>query len=182
MAGFDRVCITTQNGILGAICNDHDGTVSGQFYTAPEDLTELAQLMGYKEEESEYGTIADDLDQDLANEYLEAQQLTQFMDKLVPIKDTITTYSVNESITKYDLLTTDKEGNEVLLSNTSYNKACNWLSNELKKNNFKIVDTETLDTDKTIIKTNSKTNYVYNEKEGSLKKLKESEESIKFIC
>lgn len=97
MAGFDRVCITTQNGILGAICNDHDGTVSGQFYTAPEDLTELAQLMGYKEEESEYGTIADDLDQDLANEYLEAQQLTQFMDKLVPIKDTITAYSVNES-------------------------------------------------------------------------------------
>lgn len=97
MAGFDRVCITTQNGILGAICNDHDGTVSGQFYTAPEDLTELAQLMGYKEEESNYGTIADDLDQDLANEYLEAQQLTQFMDKLVPIKDTITAYSVNES-------------------------------------------------------------------------------------
>lgn len=97
MAGFDRVCITTQNGILGAICNDHDGTVSGQFYTVPEDLTELAQLMGYKEEESNYRTIADDLDQDLANEYLEAQQLTQFMDKLVPIKDTITAYSVNES-------------------------------------------------------------------------------------
>ena len=90
------------------------------------------------------------------------------------LKDNLKENELSESITKYDLLTTDKEGNEVLLSNVSYNKACNWLSNELKKNNFKIVDTKTLDTDKTIIKTNSKTNYVYSEKEGSLKKLNES--------
>ena len=50
IGGFDRVCITTQNGILGAICNDHDGTVSGQFYTLPDDKTELIKAMGYEEE------------------------------------------------------------------------------------------------------------------------------------
>ena len=116
ISGFDRVCITTHNGILGAICNDHDGTVSGQFYTLPDDKTELIKALGYEEEGrkifdeyDEYGglRIADydnveeflqdympqQFDEDLYYGGIDASDLNKHIDLLKPIKDTISGYA-----------------------------------------------------------------------------------------
>lgn len=116
IGGFDRVCITTQNGILGAICNDHDGTVSGQFYTLPDDKSELIKAMGYEEEGrkvfdeyDDYGNfhIADydnveeflkdympqQFDEDIYYGGIDASDLNKHIDLLKPIKDTISGYA-----------------------------------------------------------------------------------------
>ena len=47
--------------------------------------------------------------------------------KLDDIEDTLT----EASVTKFQTLTVDKDGNEMLLKDTSYNHACSWLEKEL---------------------------------------------------
>lgn len=105
MGNFDRVCITTQNGILGTICNDHDGTVSGQFYTLPDDKTELIKTMGYEdiikerydEEDldkyNENDLMETEFDNDLYYGGIDAGDLNKYIDLLKPIKDTISGYA-----------------------------------------------------------------------------------------
>lgn len=112
MGGFDRVCITTQDGILGAICNDHDGTVSGQFYTLPDDKTELIKALGYEDiikerydEEDldrydEMDLMETEFNNDLMYEGIDARDLTEHLDLLKPIKDTISGYTPDPEGTK----------------------------------------------------------------------------------
>ena len=77
------------------------------------------------------------------------------------------------SVTKFQTLTVDKDGNEMLLKDTSYNHACSWLEKELAKAGSKVVDTETKG-DKTIIKADNKTKFEYDEEKGTLKRLEET--------
>ena len=77
------------------------------------------------------------------------------------------------SVTKFQTLTVDKDGNEMLLKDTSYNHACSWLEKELAKTGSKVVDTETKG-NKTIIKADNKTKFEYDEEKGTLKRLEES--------
>ena len=112
MGNFDRVCITTQNGILGAICNDHDGTVSGQFYTLPDDKTELIKALGYEdiikerydeedlERYDEMDLMETEFNNDLMYEGIDAKDLTEHLDLLKPIKDTISGYTPDPEGTK----------------------------------------------------------------------------------
>ena len=112
MGNFDRVCITTQDGILGAICNDHDGTVSGQFYTLPDDKTELIKALGYEDiikerydEEDldrydEMDLMETEFNNDLMYEGIDARDLTEHLDLLKPIKDTISGYTTDPEGTK----------------------------------------------------------------------------------
>ena len=105
MGNFDRVCITTQNGILGTICNDHDGTVSGQFYTLPDDKSELIKTMGYEdiikerydEEDldkyNENDLMETEFNNDLYYGGIDAGDLNEHIDLLKPIKDTISGYA-----------------------------------------------------------------------------------------
>lgn len=105
MGNFDRVCITTQNEILGTICNDHDGTVSGQFYTLPDDKTELIKAMGYEdiikerydEEDldkyNENDLMETEFNNDLYYGGIDASDLNKYIDLLKPIKDTISGYA-----------------------------------------------------------------------------------------
>lgn len=108
MGNFDRVCITTKNGILGSILGDHDGTVSGQFYTIPADekaRLNLIKAMGYEdrvkenyyEEDIENSNMEDlmetEFNSDLMYGGVDAQDFTNHMDLLVPIKDTISGYT-----------------------------------------------------------------------------------------
>ena len=99
MGNFDRVCITTKNGILGAILDDHDGTISGQFYTLPENLTDLVKAINYEQyvdipeditDEAEIlETVIDQFEEDLVYGSVDVQDLTNHIELLVPIKDTI---------------------------------------------------------------------------------------------
>ena len=108
MGNFDRVCITTKNGVLGSILSDHDGTVSGQFYTIPADekaRLNLIKAMGYEdrvkenyyEEDIENSNMEDlmetEFNSDLMYGGVDAQDFTNHMDLLVPIKDTISGYT-----------------------------------------------------------------------------------------
>ena len=108
MGNFDRVCITTKNGVLGSILGDHDGTVSGQFYTIPADekaRLNLIKAMGYEdrvkenyyEEDIENSNMEDlmetEFNSDLMYGGVDAQDFTNHMDLLVPIKDTISGYT-----------------------------------------------------------------------------------------
>ena len=90
--------------------------------------------------------------------------------KLDDIEDTLT----EASVTKFQTLTVDKDGNEMLLKDTSYNHACSWLEKELAKAGSKVVDTETKG-NKTIIKADNKTKFEYDEEKGTLKRLEEAE-------
>lgn len=125
MGGFDRVCITTQNGILGAICNDHDGTVSGQFYTLPDDKTELIKALGYEEiikerydEEdldkyNEMDLMETEFNNDLMYEGIDARDLTEHLDLLKPIKDTISGYTSDPDKTKTESKEVKIENNRI---------------------------------------------------------------------
>lgn len=108
MGNFDRVCITTKNGVLGSILGDHDGTISGQFYTIPADekaRLNLIKAMGYEdrvkenyyEEDIENSNMEDlmetEFNSDLMYGGVDAQDFTNHMDLLVPIKDTISGYT-----------------------------------------------------------------------------------------
>lgn len=105
---FDRVCITTKNGILGTICADHDGTVSGQFYTLPDDITELLKALDYEsvikdrytEEEldkyNEQDLMESEFENDIYYGGIDARDLTTHIDLLKPIKDTISSYTPDE--------------------------------------------------------------------------------------
>lgn len=103
MGNFDRVCITTKNGILGSILNDHDGTVSGQFYTLPENLTDLVKAINYEQyvdipeditDEAEIlETVIDQFEEDLVYGSVDTSDLTNHIELLVPIKDTISGYT-----------------------------------------------------------------------------------------
>ena len=108
MGNFDRVCITTKNGVLGSILGDHDGTVSGQFYTIPADekaRLNLIKAMGYEdrvkenyyEEDIENSNMEDlmetEFNSDLMYGGVDAQDFTNHIDLLVPIKDTISGYT-----------------------------------------------------------------------------------------
>ena len=103
MGNFDRVCITTKNGILGSILNDHDGTVSGQFYTLPENLTDLVKAINYEQyvdipeditDEAEIlETVIDQFEEDLVYGGVDTSDLTNHIELLVPIKDTISGYT-----------------------------------------------------------------------------------------
>ena len=108
MGGFDETEITSKQGILGAILSDHDGTVSGQFYTLPADKTELIKALDYEniikdrydEEDldnyNEQDLMETEFNNDLMYGGLEAQDLTNHLDLLVPIKDTISGYTPDE--------------------------------------------------------------------------------------
>lgn len=125
MGGFDRVCITTQDGILGAICNDHDGTVSGQFYTLPDDKTELIKAMGYEdiikerydEEDldkyNEMDLMETEFNNDLMYEGIDARDLTEHLDLLKPIKDTISGYTPDPDKTKTESKEVKIENNKI---------------------------------------------------------------------
>ena len=90
IGNFDRVAITTSNGVLGAVCADHDGTVAGSFYTLPADKTELMKALGYESEE--------EFEDGLYYEGIDARDLNQHIDLLVPVKDTISSWgATNES-------------------------------------------------------------------------------------
>ena len=94
--------------------------------------------------------------------------------------DTITITESKEvkteaSLNKFQTLTLDKNGNEMLLKDTSYNHACSWLEKELAKTGSKVVDTETKG-NKTIIKADNKTKFEYDEEKGTLKRLEEAED------
>ena len=105
---FDRVCITTKNGILGTICADHDGTVSGQFYTLPDDITELLKALDYEsvikdrytEEEldkyNEQDLMESEFENDIYYGGIDARDLTTHIDLLKPIKDTISGHTPDE--------------------------------------------------------------------------------------
>lgn len=103
MGNFDRVCITTKNGILGSILNDHDGTVSGQFFTLPENLTELVKAINYEQyidipeditdEDEIFEIVMDQFEEDLVYGGVDIQDLTNHIELLVPIKDTISGYT-----------------------------------------------------------------------------------------
>lgn len=103
MGNFDRVCITTKNGILGAILDDHDGTISGQFYTLPENLTDLVKAINYEQyvdipeditDEAEIlETVIDQFEEDLVYGSVDTSDLTNHIELLVPIKDTISGYT-----------------------------------------------------------------------------------------
>ena len=81
------------------------------------------------------------------------------------------------TLSKFQTLTVDKDGNEMLLKDVSYNNACNWLEKELAKAGSKVVDTE-IKGDKTIIKADNKTKFEYDEDKGTLKRLEEAEAKI----
>lgn len=127
MGNFDRVCITTQNGILGAVLGDHDGTVSGQFFTLPDDKSELFKALDlenkvkedYTDQEIDWenGTVGEydsmgnyrnyDLEDLVEKEFyelleyggLDARDFTTHLELLKPIKDTISGYA-NKSESK----------------------------------------------------------------------------------
>ena len=80
-----------------------------------------------------------------------------------------------EAVNKFQTMTTDKDGNEMLLKDVSYNNACSWLEKELAKAGSKVVDTETKG-NKTIIKADNKTKFEYDEEKGTLKRLEEAED------
>lgn len=79
------------------------------------------------------------------------------------------------TLNKFQTMTTDKDGNEMLLKDVSYNNACSWLEKELAKAGSKVVDTETKG-NKTIIKADNKTKFEYDEEKGTLKRLEEAED------
>ena len=79
------------------------------------------------------------------------------------------------TLSKFQTLTVDKDGNEMLLKDVSYNNACSWLEKELAKAGSKVVDTETKG-NKTIIKADNKTKFEYDEDKGTLKRLEEAED------
>ena len=78
------------------------------------------------------------------------------------------------SLNKFQIMTTDKDGNEMLLKDVSYNNACYWLEKELAKTGNKVTDTETKG-NKTIIKADNKIKFEYDEEKGTLKRLEEAE-------
>ena len=149
MSGFDRVCITTQNGILGAICNDHDGTVSGQFYTLPDDTKELIKAMGYenivrKEHfEDENGNPSteeiDDIEdfmedyfyEDLRYGGIDARDLIEHLDLLKPIKDTISGYANKSESKKLEVKSK---------SEAKFKDKVNAIKKSLKKNDKRLSD------------------------------------------
>lgn len=103
MSKFDRVAITSTDGVLGAICGDHDGTVAGQFYTLPEKLTELAKAMNYQDqvdieevegetEEDRWEAIMDQFEEDILYGGLDYSDFKDYLEYMVPIKDTISSY------------------------------------------------------------------------------------------
>ena len=104
MTGFDRVAITSTDGVLGAICGDHDGTVAGQFYTLPDDTTELIKVLGYedkiKEEYSEedldkynhQDLMETEFNNDMYYGGLDVSDFQQHLDLMKPITDTISIY------------------------------------------------------------------------------------------
>lgn len=106
MSRFDRTIITTQAGILGSSLYDHDGTVSGEFYTLPENLTELVKAMNYEtyvdipeditDEQDILDTVMDQFEEDLVYGNVDVRDLTEHIDLLVPIKDTISGYTPDE--------------------------------------------------------------------------------------
>ena len=103
------------------------------------------------------------------------------IEKLDTIKSTLGENKKTEaSVTKFQTLTVDKDGNEMLLKDTSYNHACSWLEKELAKAGSKVVDTETKG-NKTIIKADNKTKFEYDEEKGTLKRLEEAKRSNKQL-
>ncbi len=80
---------------------------------------------------------------------------------------------IEASLNKFQTLTVDKDGNEMLLKDVSYNNACSWLEKELAKAGSKVVNTETKG-NKTIIKADNKTKFEYDEEKGTLKRLEEA--------
>lgn len=140
MSNFDRVCITTQNGILGAVLGDHDGTVSGQFFTLPDDKSELFKALDlenkvkedYTDQEIDWenGTVGEydsmgnyrnyDLEDLVEKEFyelleyggLDARDFTTHLELLKPIKDTISGYA-NKSESK-EVKTEAEPFNEVI--------------------------------------------------------------------
>lgn len=130
MGNWDRVCITTQEGVLGAILDDHDGTVSGQFYTIPtgKDKIEMLRKMGYEERLSEEyeeeeidkygaeGLMEDIFDNDMYYDGLDARDFSDVADMLVPVKDTISGYTSkeeNKKVESEDIPESDEELEEL---------------------------------------------------------------------
>lgn len=85
MFDFDRCQITSEDGIIGIHCADHDGTISGQLFTLPDDVTELAKALGYEDEE--------DFDTVLYYGEIDSRDLNTNINLMKPIKDTISGYN-----------------------------------------------------------------------------------------
>jgi len=152
MGNFDRVCVTTQNGILGAICNDHDGTVSGQFYTLPEVTIDFIKKLGIYDElieeimdyHSWSENVSDITEQDILDEFddyikydnLDARLLNQHIDLLVPVKDTISGYTKTDESVNRNVVDGDKSINFKLRTkdkkNEDYQKRLDEVNNKSK--------------------------------------------------
>lgn len=163
MGDFDRVKITSTNGILGARLGDHDGAVSGQFYTLPDDITELVKALNYEsivkdrydEEDLEKYNLQDLMETEFNNDIyynnLDEQDLLNNIDLLKPIEDTISGYGqpkqeeskkVAESEDevkewgKYYVVVHNAEGTDIdTVGFDSEDEACKYAEEELKKHN-----------------------------------------------
>ena len=105
------------------------------------------------------------------NQYNNAEEYDKIVKEVERIKNK--NKKTEATVNKFQTLTLDKNGNEMLLKDTSYNHACSWLEKELAKTGSKVVDTETKG-NKTIIKADNKTKFEYDEEKGTLKRLEEA--------
>ncbi len=145
VSNFDRLRIISHNGIIGSICGDHDGTVSGDFYTLPDDMTALTKALSedfgfVKEAEDMYDAEEnkDSLNKDeyiydycegrISEEFryggIDANDLNAHLDLLKPIKDTIS---------KYGQLTENKSRNNFIAKWKDYkNFKCSWCGTQFE--------------------------------------------------
>lgn len=78
MTDYDEIRVEADdNNQISINYIHHDGTDSMYLYTIPEDLTELAKVMGYDD--------PDELDTDIRQDYVDMEELSKHVDKLTPI-------------------------------------------------------------------------------------------------
>ena len=124
---YDEVNILDTDSGIQVEGIHHDGTDRFNLYTLPENLTPLARAMGYedivKEDNDEeiiekYGMdimISDELSADIANQYVDDEEMLKHTDLLVPIKNT------GLSIVKQESLTEAEDDMEDMLSDVENN-------------------------------------------------------------
>ena len=108
---YDRSCVTTKDGIIGVIFDDHDGTHTGTLFTTPDNKVELLKALGYEdiikkeydEEDLERYNHNDlmeqEFEEDLYYNNVDVGKVCEYIDLLKPIKDTISGYA-NKSESK----------------------------------------------------------------------------------
>ena len=121
---YDEVNILDTDSGIQVEGIHHDGTDRFNLYTLPENLAPLARAMGYedivKEDNDEetiekYGMdimISDELSTDIANQYVDDEEMLKHTDLLVPIKNTGLSIVKQESLTEAeDDMSLDVENN-----------------------------------------------------------------------